>query len=220
MDIRCIDHRVNGRDLSNTKRNRDFRYTNKKFITMSAIPPQAKKVFSGVIFDVYQWEQEMFDGSTATYEMVSRQPSTEAIITVGDKIVMLDQEQPNRAPYPCIPGGRIEPGEQPLNAIKREMAEESGYTSDDIELLYHFTGNSKLYFPEYIYVARNGHNGATQSLDSGEKISIKLVTFDELLQTTRNPLFAASWGLKQVFVEALLDEEKYQELKKKIFKNR
>jgi len=184
---------------------------------MASIPPQAKKVFSGVMFDVYQWEQEMFDGSTATFEMVSRQPSTEAIVTVGDKIVMLTQEQPNREPYPSLPGGRIEPGEDPDEAIKREIAEESGYTSDDIELLYHFTGNSKLYFPEYIFVAKNGHNGANQSLDAGEKISVKLVTFDELLETTRNPLFAASWGLKQVFVEALLDKEKYQKLKEKIF---
>ncbi|KKP89624.1 MAG: NUDIX hydrolase [Candidatus Moranbacteria bacterium GW2011_GWC2_37_73] len=27
------------------------------------IPEHAKKVFSGTFFDVYQWEQEMFDGS-------------------------------------------------------------------------------------------------------------------------------------------------------------
>lgn len=34
------------------------------------LPPQAKKVFTGQIFDVYQWEQEMYDGSFETFEML------------------------------------------------------------------------------------------------------------------------------------------------------
>ena len=29
---------------------------------MKKIPNNAKRVFKGVIFDVYQWEQEVFDG--------------------------------------------------------------------------------------------------------------------------------------------------------------
>ena len=35
------------------------------------IPENAKKVFTGQVFDVYQWEQEMFDGSKATFECKS-----------------------------------------------------------------------------------------------------------------------------------------------------
>ena len=31
------------------------------------LPEQAKKVFDGEIFDVYQWDQEMYDGSTETF---------------------------------------------------------------------------------------------------------------------------------------------------------
>jgi hypothetical protein len=54
-------------------------------------------------------------------------------------------------------------------------------------------------------------------LDAGEKITVRLVTFDEFLHTVRDPLFAASWGLKQAMIEALLDEEKYEEMKRAIF---
>jgi ADP-ribose pyrophosphatase len=182
-----------------------------------SIPSNAKKVFTGILFDIYQWEQEMFDGSTATFEMLARQASTEVIATVEEKIVLLNQVQPNREPYPSLPGGRIEKGEEPLVAAKRELAEESGYTSDTFELLYSFTGNSKLYFPEFIYVAKDCHNGLKQSLDTGEKITVTLVTFDEFLHTVRVPLFAASWGLKQAMLEALLDEEKYEEMRRAIF---
>lgn len=36
------------------------------------IPEQAELKFHGVIFDVYQWPQEMFDGSVETFEMLRR----------------------------------------------------------------------------------------------------------------------------------------------------
>jgi hypothetical protein len=29
-------------------------------------PASAKKVFEGVLYDVYQWPQKLYDGSTAT----------------------------------------------------------------------------------------------------------------------------------------------------------
>lgn len=48
---------------------------------MVKIPSHATKVFSGVIFDVYQWEQELFNGNIATFEAL-RRPSTVIIIPV------------------------------------------------------------------------------------------------------------------------------------------
>lgn len=33
------------------------------------IPSTAKRVFKGIIFDVYRWEQEMFDETTSTFEI-------------------------------------------------------------------------------------------------------------------------------------------------------
>lgn len=48
---------------------------------MAKIPSHAVKVFSGVIFDVYQWQQELFNGETATFEAL-RRPSTVVIIPV------------------------------------------------------------------------------------------------------------------------------------------
>ena len=32
------------------------------------IPENAKRVFKGIIFDVYQWEQELYNGSKAVFE--------------------------------------------------------------------------------------------------------------------------------------------------------
>ncbi|MFZ2149837.1 MAG: hypothetical protein WAV15_01615 [Minisyncoccia bacterium] len=31
------------------------------------IPPDAKRVFRGVVFDVYHWEQELYDGARTIF---------------------------------------------------------------------------------------------------------------------------------------------------------
>lgn len=38
----------------------------------------------------------------------------------------------------CFPGGRLEPGETPLEGVMREFSEELGLTADDIEVLGQF----------------------------------------------------------------------------------
>ena len=46
---------------------------------LKPIPKDARCVFKGVIFEVWQWEQKMFDGSMATFERIKR-PDTVVII--------------------------------------------------------------------------------------------------------------------------------------------
>jgi len=45
---------------------------------------------------VYQWPQKMFDGSTATFEMIKRPDTVQIIATVGNKILMTQEEQPTQ----------------------------------------------------------------------------------------------------------------------------
>ncbi len=55
------------------------------------IPEHAKKVFSGVIFDVYHWEQEMFDGSRATFEKVKRADTVGVYGVLDDGRILLTE---------------------------------------------------------------------------------------------------------------------------------
>lgn len=90
------------------------------------IPDNATCVFHGQIYDVYQWPQKLFDGSTVTYEML-RRPDTMQILAIKDgKIVVIDEQQAGRPPFLRLPGGRAEPGESWLEAAKRECLEELG----------------------------------------------------------------------------------------------
>ncbi len=181
------------------------------------IPNSAKKVFSGVIFDIYQWQQEMFDGTFETFEMIKRAPALSIIaITPERKILLLQQEQPLRTAYPSLPGGKIEDNEEPVVAAARELLEETGYQAKEIILLNEYNNDSKIDFTDYLYLAKDCLPASDQNLDPGEKITVKIVDFQTLLETVKNPLFAIPRGFQNELWEALLDPQKKEMLRKKL----
>lgn len=140
------------------------------------IPPEAKRVFSGVIFDVYQWEQALYDGTTATFERLKR-PDTVVILaqTVDGLYLTMQEEQPGKGSFASVPGGRVDPGETPLVAARRELLEETGYTSEEWEEYFSVQPVSKIDWSVHYFFARNCTKTAEQSLDSGEKIIVSTV---------------------------------------------
>jgi ADP-ribose pyrophosphatase len=179
------------------------------------IPSHAKLVFKGEIFDTYQWEQEMFDGSTATFEALKRPDTIQIIPTFEGKILLAYEEQPNKPLSDSLLGGRIEEGEEPLVAAKRELIEESGMESDDWELLKVFENEGKFEWNIYLYAARNCKKVAEPNLDPGEKIEVKELLFDEFLDIVSSEKF---WGrdIANHILRMRLDKEKLEEFRSKI----
>ena len=64
----------------------------------------------------------------------------------------------------------------------------------------------------YFFIAKGCKKVADQALDGGEKIELKKVTFDELLQIGRDKTFMEKEITPDLY-EALLDPAKYAELK-------
>ena len=147
------------------------------------IPKQAKCVFKGVIFDTYQWEQEMFDGSKATFEMLKRPHGTRIIAIQDDKIIVCREQQPAGKEVVGTFGGRVDEGETPIEGAKRELLEESGLTSDDWEILSEQEPYpEKMDFTLHTFVARNCKKIQEPSKDPGEKIKIISVNFEEFIE--------------------------------------
>ena len=154
------------------------------------LPSNAKRVFSGVIFDVWQWEQKMFDGTTETFEKISRPNTANVIATIDGEILIQEQYQPHwDHKYISIPGGRCDGDEDPLKAAKRELLEETGCVSEDWHHWFTFAPKGKIVWSSYIYIARNCIQKEDPQLDAGEKITTTSISFEDFLKLYNNPQF-------------------------------
>jgi 8-oxo-dGTP pyrophosphatase MutT (NUDIX family) len=92
-----------------------------------------KKVFQGEIFSIWQWEQELYDGTTKTFERATRRDAAGIIGVLPDKKIILTwDEQPDRAGVLTPAGGGLEEGENAEQGALREFQEETGYTTSEI----------------------------------------------------------------------------------------
>lgn len=162
----------------------------KKVLPSNAItiPDKAERVFKGQIFDVYQWQQKMFDGSIKTYEMVKRIDTIQVIAIEGDKLILTVDEQPGRPAHLQFPGGRPDPEDKSwLDTAKRELLEETGKTFGDWRLISVVQIAPKIEFFVPIFLCQNLLGQQAQSLDEGgEKIEVKLQDFDEVRRVVMN----------------------------------
>lgn len=155
----------------------------------SLIPKQAKCVFKGVIYSVYQWQQEMFDNTNATFEMLKRPDTVLVIPIIDDKILIAQELQPN---YPIrltrLLGGRHDHADETeLQAAQRELLEETGLTFSDWRILNVTQPNRKIDQFVYTFVAKSKLSEEDKNLDNGEQITTKLVSLKELKTIATSP---------------------------------
>lgn len=183
---------------------------------MVKIPENAKRVFKGKLFEIYQWPQKMFDGSIATFEVAKRNNSVQVIaIDNENNIIMLKEEQPGRAPFLSIPGGIVDEGEKPEESAKRELLEETGMECESIKLWQKIGFGGKISWDSYYYIAK-GCSGKTQmKLDPGEKIEVYKVNLEEFFEEIEKEDFRNKTLTNMIF-RIKHTPEKLEEFKKLI----
>lgn len=180
------------------------------------MPPDAKMVFKGVIFEVWQWQQKMFDGTVRTFERLKRPDTVEMLAVVGDKILVQDEMQPDTDEFISVPSGRVDEGEEPAPAAKRELLEETGYASDDWALATQDMPSGKIDWTIHVFVARNCTKVQESKPEGGEKIQSRLVSFEELLALSDEPNFRST-STRFLLWHARLDPKKKEELQALLF---
>jgi len=148
----------------------------------------AEILFQGKRFRVVRAVQAMPDGSLHTREIVEH-PGAVAILPLLDdgRLCLIENYRvaAQRALYE-IPAGTLEPGEDPLAAAERELAEETGYRAQKIELVAQFyTSPGVLSERMYLYLA-TGLTAGPPAREAGEDIQNRLVDWAEALQMARN----------------------------------
>jgi len=193
--------------LIKMKKDRSYRASN--------IPESAQCVFEGEIFDVYQWEQELYDGSTATFEKLTRADTAVVFPILEDgRILLINEEQPGRTASHVAPSGRVEAGELPEQTARRELKEETGYEPEELILLYTHTPASKIDWVIYAYVGKQCKKVTEPTPEPGERIEPVPVSFEELLELVTQEHPSNQYGYFATMVyEALRDDKKMRILR-------
>lgn len=143
----------------------------------------SQQVFDGRLLKVFRDQVELAGGGTSVRELV-RHPGGAAVVALdGEGNVYLERQF--RYPYHKvvteIPAGKLEPGEDPADAIRRELSEEIGAQAGRWDSLGYIMP-SVGYTDEmlYLYLARELTFG-DRHLDQGEFLEPFKLPFGEAL---------------------------------------
>ena len=144
---------------------------------------ESKEIFNGRVIRVTLDKVQLEDGTTSTREVVHHHGGA-CVLPVDDdgNVTMVRQFR-----YALgeelweLPAGKLEAGEDPFEAAKRELSEECGLTADtytELGVVYPTVG----YDSERIYLwAAEGLHTVGQHLDAGEFLDVVKMPFAQAL---------------------------------------
>lgn len=129
--------------------------------------------FDGKVFNVKKYLVELPDGSTAFREEVHHCGGACAICEEDGQIYFVSQFRLSaKTDLLEIPAGKVETGEDPLDAAKRELAEETGVLAEKLKLITAVYA-SPGYSDEMIYIYHcEKFRRVKQKLDDGEFLNV------------------------------------------------
>ena len=148
----------------------------------------SEAVFDGKLLHVKRDRVRHHDGSEAVREYIEHNGAAVIIPLLDSGELVMERQYRYAVRDHCLelPAGKIDPGEDPLAAAKRELMEETGYAASE----WHYLATihpTVSYSTEriMIYFARGlTHQGS--ALDEGEFLEVMHMPLDELLGLVRN----------------------------------
>ncbi|GGJ10507.1 NUDIX domain-containing protein [Paenibacillus hunanensis] len=150
-------------------------------VTLSTEP-----IFDGKVIRVQVDTVRLPNGETGKREIVRHNGAVAVLAIHNDRMIVVDQyRQPLGRTQVEIPAGKLEPGEDPADAIARELKEETGYTAKELKLLYSFY-TSPGFADEliHLYLADELEQGEAQ-LDEDEFLEMSAITLEEAYEQIR-----------------------------------
>ncbi len=144
-------------------------------------------VRQGAIVDIYEDTVKLPNGNIEKWDFVAHRMGAACVVPVtpDGHILLVRQYRPALDRYTWeLPAGCRDEVDEPTDiTAKREMEEETGYTSDDIVQLLSLK-STVAFCNELIdvYLARNIRRIGEQHLDPAEEISMKLWELDDILE--------------------------------------
>ena len=142
-----------------------------------------KEIFDGKIIRVHVDDVELSDGSLSFREVVEHSGGVcvAALTDEGELLMVRQYRYPFHRELLEVPAGKLEKGEDPLEAGKRELEEECGVVADEIISLGEIYP-TVAYCSEIIRMfAAKGLRKTDQHLDEGEFLGVEKVKFEDAL---------------------------------------
>ncbi|WP_051236532.1 NUDIX domain-containing protein [Paenibacillus pinihumi] len=143
----------------------------------------SEPIFKGRVISLQVDTVQLPDGKTATREIV-RHPGASAVMALLDgKLLVVEQyRKPLGKLQIEIPAGKLDGGENPMEAAYRELEEETGYRAKSMKPVSSFFtspgfADEKL----FLYFTEDLEAGRMQ-LDDDEFLEIKTITLEEAIQ--------------------------------------
>lgn len=128
------------------------------------------------------------ENHAATFSIVDAPDWINVIaLTPEKKIVLVEQYRyGTEVPTLELPGGVCDPGELPLESSKRELLEETGYSSNKWISLGKVSSNPAMMTNyTHTYLAKNCIKTAEQKLDGNERINVHVLPLKEFLNLVK-----------------------------------
>ena len=154
----------------------------KKLIPPDAIliPDDAEHAYKGVMFDVYHWQQKLYDGTFTTFEMLKRVDTVQIIAVKDSKLVLIDEQQIRHSTNRRFPTGKVDSGEAWETAAKRELREETGYQFANWKLIQVRQPFDQMEWFIATYLATDCIKEGKPELEGGEKSTRFLADFKDV----------------------------------------
>ena len=141
----------------------------------------SETIFEGKIITVQVDYVQLPNGKKATRELVKHPGAVGVVaVTEDDRLIVVRQfRKPLEKVTLEIPAGKLEPGEDPLDCAKRELAEETGYRAGEwTPLVSVFTSPGFADEQIHLYVAKQLKPGESRP-DEDEFVEHTFITIEE-----------------------------------------
>jgi ADP-ribose pyrophosphatase len=108
-------------------------------------------------------------------------------LTKDNKVIVARQFRPGPEKIMDeIPGGYVDPNEDPESAARRELLEETGYSASSLQSLGSFSRDAYMNGIWSYYLALDCEKQQDQQLDHDEFVEIALLDIDAFLENAKN----------------------------------